>query len=461
MPLTNAQTRDIESVLHGYTPLHKLRETGPLIVEEGSGVHITDNTGKTYIEALSGLWCAGLGFGNEELVEAATEQLRRLPYYHLFGGKGYEQATELAETLKEKAPMPAARVFFASSGSEANDTQIKLAWYYNNARGKPEKKKIISRQKAYHGVTMVAGSLTGLPYAHGDFDLPFSFVKHTDCPHHYRFAEDGESEEEFVARIAGNLQKMIEEEGPETIAAFIAEPIMGAGGVIVPPESYFPTIQPILEEADIFVIDDEVINGFGRTGNWWGAETVGMKPKTLSCAKQMTAAYAPLSAVIIPQDMADAFEEQSKKLGTFGHGYTYGGHPVSCAVALKAIEIYERMNIVDKVRQLAPVMKARLDRLSDHPLVGHTRSAGLVGAVELMADGPARKPFNPKDTVGAKCGSFLEQHGVVTRAIVDTVAICPPMVITEADLNDLFDRMEKALDDTEAWVARESIRENA
>lgn len=461
MPLTNAQTRDIESVLHGYTPLHKLRETGPLIVEGGSGVHITDSSGKTYIEALAGLWCAGLGFANEELVEAASAQMRNLPYYHLFGGKGYEQATELAEKLKELAPMPAARVFFTSSGSEANDTQVKLAWYYNNARGKTAKKKIISRQKAYHGVTMVAGSLTGLPYAHGDFDLPFDFVKHTDCPHYYRFGEDGETEDEYVARIANNLEKLIEDEGADTIAAFIAEPVMGAGGVIIPPKSYFPTIQPILEAADILVIDDEVINGFGRTGNWWGAETVGMKPTTLSCAKQMTAAYAPLGAVVIPQEMADAFEEQSRKLGTFGHGYTYGGHPVSCAVALKAIEIYRRMDIVEVVRGLAPVMEARLARIAEHPVVGHTRSVGLIGAVELMADKAARKPFNPKDTVGAKCASFLEKHGVISRAIVDTVALCPPMIISAEELNDLFDRFEKALDDTEHWVNAENIRGNA
>ncbi len=458
MPLTNAQTRDVESVLHGYTPLHKLRENGPMIVEGGDGVHITDSSGKTYIEALSGLWCAGLGFGNEELIEAATEQLRRLPYYHLFGGKGYEQATELAEKLKEMAPMPAARVFFTSSGSEANDTQVKLAWYYNNARGKPEKKKIISRQKAYHGVTLVAGSMTGLPYAHADFDLPFDFIKHTECPHHYRFSEDGETEEEFSARLAHMLQELIDREGADTIAAFIAEPVMGAGGVIIPPQSYFPAIQPVLEAADIMVIDDEVINGFGRTGNWWGAETVGMTPTTLSCAKQLTSAYAPLGAVVIPQEMADAFEEQSRKLGTFGHGFTYGGHPVSCAVAVKAIEIYERMNIVERVRGLAPIMASRLEKLAEHPLVGNARSVGLIGAVELMADKATRKAFDPKATVGAKCVAMLEKHGVVSRAIVDNVALCPPMVISEADLNDLFDRLEKALDDTEHWVASEGLR---
>lgn len=461
MPLTNAQTRDIEAVLHPYTPLHTLRETGPLFMDKGSGVHLTDSSGKTYIEALSGLWCAGLGFGNQELVDAATEQMNRLPFYHLFGGKTYDVATELAEKLKEMAPMPTARVFFTSSGSEANDTQVKLAWYYNNARGKPAKKKIISREKAYHGVTLVTGSLTGLPFAHNDFDLPFDFVKHADCPHYYRFGADGETEEEYVSRLAGNLETLIEKEGADTIAAFIAEPVMGAGGVLIPPETYFPTIQPILEAADIIIISDEVINGFGRTGNWWGAETVGMKPTTISAAKQLTSAYAPLGAVMIPQEMADAFERQSAKLGTFGHGFTFGGHPVSCAVALKAIEIYERVNIVDKVRALAPVMEARLSRLADHPLVGQARSTGLIGAVELMADKAARKPFNPKDTVGAKCVAHLETRGVISRAIGDSVALCPPMIIEESELNEIFDQLEKALDDTEHWVSANSVRENA
>ena len=278
MPLTNVQARDLATILHPYTPLHTLPQTGPLVLDHGKGVFVYDTQGNEYIEGMSGLWCAGLGFGDAELIEAATEQMHKLPYYHLFGGKGMEPAIELGEKLKEIAPMPVSKVFFTSSGSEANDTQVKLAWYYNNALGRPEKKKIISRMKAYHGVTVMSGSLTGLPIVHGDFDLPVAGVLHTDCPHHYRFAEDGESEADFVARLAANLEALIEKEGPETIAAFIAEPIMGAGGVILPPEGYFQAIRPILSEHDILFIDDEVICGFGRTGNWWGAETYDSSP---------------------------------------------------------------------------------------------------------------------------------------------------------------------------------------
>src|SRR5690606_19656268 len=300
------------------------KTTGTLVIERGEGVYVYDTHGKAYIEGMSGLWCAGLGFGDAELIDAATRQLKELPYYHIFGAKGTEPAIELAEKLKEIAPVPMSKVFFTSSGSEANDTQVKLAWYMNNALGRPNKKKIISRQKAYHGVTIMAASLTGLPYNHIGWDLPVDRVVHTDCPHFYRFGEAGETEEQFVARLVKSLRDLIEREGPDTIAAMIAEPIMGAGGVIVPPMSYYGEIQKVLDEHDIMMISDEVINGFGRTGNWWGSQTMGMTPKTISAAKQLTSAYAPLGAVMVPQDVYDAYVSHSEKIGTFGHGYTYG-----------------------------------------------------------------------------------------------------------------------------------------
>ncbi len=458
MPLTNQQVRDIESVLHPYTPLHKLRETGTLVLEDGKGVFVYDSQGNEYIEGLSGLWCAGLGFGDEELIEAATEQLHKLPYYHLFGAKSTEPAIALAEKLKEIAPAPIGRVFFACSGSEANDTQVKLAWYYNNALGRPKKKKIISRMKAYHGVTIVSASLTGLPPNHREFDLPVDGVLHTDCPHHYRFAEDGETEQEFVTRLADNLRTLIEREDPDTIAAMIAEPVMGAGGVLIPPAGYFEAIQPILKEHDILLIDDEVICGFGRTGNMWGAQSLGMEPDTVSCAKQLTAAYAPLSAVMVPQYMMDAFEANAAKVGTFGHGFTYGGHPLGTAVGVKALEIYEKRDIVGKVRALTPLFAERMARIGDHPLVGEARCIGLVGGVELVANKATKQPFDPGRTVGLTCSGFAEKHGLISRAIGDTIAVCPPMIISESELNALFDRLEKALDDTEAWVAKNDMR---
>lgn len=409
-PLTNLQARDLDALVHPYSPLHKLRDNGPTIMASGKGVYITDTQGNEYIEGMAGLWCTGLGFGNEELIEAANRQLRALPYYHQFSGRGTEPAIELAEKLKEIAPAsssgPMSKVFYTSSGSEANDTQVKLMWYYNNALGRPKKKKIISRIKAYHGVTMMAASLTGLPYNHMDFDLPFAGILHTDCPHYYRFGKDGESEEEFVARLAKSLEEMIEREGGDTIAAMIAEPVMGAGGVLVPPKGYFEAIQPILKAHDILLIDDEVINGFGRTGEWFGATSHGMVPDTISVAKQMTSAYAPLGAVMIPDFMMDALEAQSAKIGTFGHGYTYGGHPLGCAVGAKTIEIYQRMDICGKVRSVTPLFEARLARLADHPMVGEVRNSGLMGGVELVADKSSKRSFNPKAGIGAQCAVF-------------------------------------------------------
>ncbi|MEZ5792437.1 MAG: aminotransferase [Nitratireductor sp.] len=458
-PLTNMQVRDLQSVLHPYTNLHKLKETGSLVISEGRGVHVFDAHGRDYIEGMSGLWCAGLGFGDKEMVEAAKEQLDKLPYYHLFTGRTTEPAVELAEKLKEIAPVPISHVFYTSSGSEANDTQVKLAWYYNNALGRPNKKKIISRVKAYHGVTVMAASLTGLPYNHIDFDLPVDKVLHTDCPHHYRFGMEGESEEEFLARLVASLEAMIEREGPETIAAFIAEPVMGAGGVILPPRGYFEAIRPILRQHDILMIADEVITGFCRTGNWWGSTTLNVEPDTISAAKQLTSAYAPLGAVMVPQKMMDAFEAQSAKLGTFGHGYTYGGHPLGCALGVKAIEIYQRRNILEHVRSLIPQFERRLKALGDHPMVGETRSCGLVGALEMVSSKQTRKPFDPKKAVGPTVVRMIQEHGLILRAIGDSIALCPPMIITEDELDTLFDRLELGLKDALAWAHHENLLE--
>lgn len=444
--LTNLQTRDLSSVLHPYSPLHKLKDIGPLLIEHGKGIFVYDTNGNEYIEAMAGLWCTGLGFGDEELIEAAEAQLRSLPYYHQFTGRGTEPALELAEKLKELAPVPISHVFYTSSGSEANDTQIKLIWYYNNAMGRPKKKKIISRVKGYHGVTLMSASLTGLPANHLDFDLPFDGILHTDCPHYYRFGEDGESESEFVARLAKNLEALIEKEGGDTIAAMIAEPVMGAGGVIVPPSGYFEAIQPILSAHDIHLIGDEVITGFGRTGEWWGAQSHNMVPGSISVAKQLTSAYAPLGAVMIPQFMMDAFVSQSEKIGTFGHGFTYGGHPLGCALGVKAIELYQKRDILSHVRSVIPQFESRLARISEHPLVGEVRNSGLMAGIELVADKTTKQPFDPKSGVGFKAAMACQSEGVLLRAIVDTLALCPPMIITSDEIDLLFDGLERALD---------------
>ena len=454
-PLSNAQARDVEALLHPYTNAVQHRKTGPHVIETGEGVYVYDEDGKRYIEGMAGLWCAGLGFGDAELIDAAKEQLDKLPYYHLFGGRSFEPAIELAEKLKDLAPVPVSKVIYQSSGSEANDTQIKLAWYYNNARGKPEKKKIISRVKGYHGVTIVSASLTGLPYNHKHFDLPVDRIMHTGTPHFWRESRDGETEAEFTARLAAELEEMIIREDPDTVAAFIAEPVMGAGGVIVPPSGYFQAIQPILEKYDILCIDDEVICGFGRTGNWFGAETFGMQPTSISMAKQLTAAYAPLSAVAINTDMAEAIESQSGDVGVFGHGFTYGGHPLGCAMGVKTLEIYEKRGIVDHVRAMAPLFESHLKRLEGHPLVGEARSAGLMGGLELSPDPSTAAMFATPGKVAPYLSNELLKHGVILRAIGDTLAFCPPMIITEDEINALFEPIETALDATAAWAKAE------
>ena len=459
-PLSNLAARDVETLVHPYIDLASFRETGPLIFERAKGVYVYDTDGKSYIEGMSGLWCTALGYGNEELVEAATAQMHKLSFAHLFSGRSHDPAIELAEKLKEIAPVPISKVFFCSSGSEANDTQVKLVWYLNNALDRPKKKKIVSRVKAYHGVTVAAASLTGLPGNHHDFDLPLPGFLHAGCPHHYRFAQAGESGEDFAARLAGELDALIESEGPDTVAAFIAEPVMGAGGVIVPPPGYFEKIMAVCAKHDVFMISDEVICGFGRLGTAFGCEKLGFAPHSISIAKALSSAYLPIAGVMIPEALYQALLVESKKIGTFGHGFTYGGHPVSAAVALKAIEIYRRERIFDRAARLAPQFQARLRALNEHPLVGEARGLGLIGAVELVADKPTKRSFAPQRAVGPRVVQFAEAEGLIVRAVAgDILTLCPPLIISEAEIDALFDRLRRALDNTLDWVVRERIAE--
>ncbi len=457
MPLTNAQVRDVETLIHPYTNLDAHRENGPLVFDRGEGIYLYDSNGNKMMEGLAGLWCTSLGYGNRELIDAATRQMETLTYSHIFTGKSHEPAIALAEKLKEIAPVPISKIFFTCSGSEANDTQVKLIWYMNNALGRPEKKKIISRIKGYHGVTVASASLTGLPPNHIDWDLPIKNILHTDCPHHYRFAEPGETEEEFASRLANNLEEMIIREGPETVAAFIAEPVMGAGGVIVPPATYFEKIQAVLHKYDVYFISDEVICGFGRTGNMFGCQTYGFEPNSISVAKALSSAYMPIGACMIAEDMYQAMLDESRKVGTFGHGYTYSGHPVSCAVALKTLEIYERDKMVQSVRDKMPLFQKRLHAFADHPLVGEARGVGLVGAVELVANKATKQAFDPKAAVGAKLVGFLQEEGLILRAMGDNIGICPPLVITDDEINALFDMLGRGLDRVHQWARQEGL----
>jgi 4-aminobutyrate--pyruvate transaminase len=456
--LSNLATRDVETLVHPYINLAAFRENGPLIIERGQGVYVYDTDGKPYLEGMAGLWCTSLGYGNEELVEAAAAQMRKLSFAHLFTGKSHDPAIELAEKLKEIAPVPISKVFFCNSGSEANDTQVKLVWYLNNALGRPNKKKIVSRMKGYHGVTVVAASLTGLPGNHRDFDLPLPGFLHAACPHHYRLAEDGESEEQFATRLAAELDALIVKEDPETVAAFIAEPVMGAGGVIVPPRTYFEKIMSVCAKYDVFMISDEVICGFGRLGTTFGCEKLGFRPHSISIAKALSSAYLPIAGVMIPEDLYQAMLVESKKIGLFGHGFTYGGHPVSAAVALKTIEIYARDRIVEKVAALAPKFQAGLRTLGEHPLVGEARGLGLIGGLELVADKQSKRAFASQHGVSARAVQFAEAEGLIVRSVVgDVLTLSPPLIISAAEIDLLFERLARALDKTLDWVTRERL----
>lgn len=441
--------KDIAYTLHPYTHLAVHEEKGPLIMTRGEGIYLWDEQGKRYLEGLAGLWCTGLGFSEQRLIDAAVRQLQTLPYSQTFAHRATPAAIEAAEKLISLAPNGLSKAFFVNSGSEAVDSAIKFVWYYNNALGRPQKKKIISRLRGYHGVTIAGGSLTALPSVQNGFDLPIAGMLHTDTPSYYRNALPNESETAFVERLAANLEALIQAEGPDTVAAFIAEPVMGAGGVITPPKGYFEKIQAVLKRHDILLIADEVICGFGRTGNWWGSQTYGMQPDMVTCAKQLTSAYMPMAAVLISEPIYQAFVEQSKLLQTFGTGYTYGGHPVAAAVALETMKIYEERDIPGYVRRQEPHFQGRLQALADHPLIGEARGVGLIGGLEIVADKSTREQFPPELKVNAQIVGKAMAHGLIVRPLPgDSIGICPPMIIQPTEIDELFDLLTRALDET-------------
>ncbi len=455
----SAAARDIANVLHPYTDLKMHQEAGPVIITRGEGVRVWDDTGKSYIETVAGLWCASLGFSNERLAKAAYDQMLKLPFYHSFTAKSHEPLIDLSEMLIARAPVPMSKVFFANSGSEANDTAIKMAWYYNNALGRPLKKKMIGRIKGYHGITLAAASLTGLPNNHRSFDLPLPGFLHTMTPHYYHGAEAGESEEQFATRCAEALDALIIAEGPDTVAAFIAEPVMGAGGVIVPPAGYFEKIQAVLKKHDVLMIVDEVICGFGRTGNYWGSTTMGIQPDILTCAKALSAAFMPISAVMVNDRVFQALASESHAIGTFGHGYTYSGHPVPAAVAIETLRIYDEIDIVGQVRAVGPHLQSELRRrFEGHELVGEVRGIGMIAAIELVADRAAHTNFDPALKVGARLTKLCEAHGVIARALPsDALAFSPPLIMTAPEVDEVLDGVERALDELTVQLRRERI----
>ncbi len=460
-PLNSLAARDVRSVIHPFTDLAHHVEEGPLLLSRGEGVYVIDEHGYRYLEGMAGLWCAHLGFSEARLVDAAREQMDRLPTYHMFGGKSHRPAIELAERLLAIAPVPMSKVLFTSSGSEANDTAIKLVRYYHHAVGKPDKRKIIARERAYHGATVAGASLGGLPHVHRDFGLPLEGFLHAGCPHYYRHAQPGETEETFAARLAAELERLILREGPDTVAAFIAEPLMGAGGVIMPPATYFKQVQAVLQKHDVLLIADEVITGFGRTGEMFGCQTFDIQPDLITIAKGLSAGYMPIGGVLISEPIYQVMLEQSRKIGTFGHGFTYSGHPVCAAVALRALEVYEEDELLNHVRAVAPHFAARIMELTSHPLVGHGRVSGLVGAIELMADPTQKVPFDPAFKIGARVVEHALDYGVILRPLGDVISFCPPLIIRGAEIDFLFDAVTRALDRVAAEIGGDGRRQVA
>lgn len=450
--------KDLSSYIHPFTNLARHQEIGPMVIARGDGIRIVDSEGKSYIEAMSGLWSAGLGFSEKRLVEAATRQLQTLPYYHSFSHKAHAPGIELAAKLAELAPGELNHVHFTNSGSEANDTVVKLLWYMNNALGRPKKKKFLARNQGYHGSTVASGSLTGLPASHRDFDLPAIPVRHLTCPHFYRFGLPGETEIEFSARLARELEQVILEEGPETIAAFIGEPLIAAGGVIPAPEGYWKHVQEICRRYDILIVVDEIITAFGRLGEMFGSIHYGIKPDIMVLSKQLTSSYQPLAAIVVTDAINDILVEQSRRLGSFVHGFTTTGHPVATAVALENVKIIEERGIVEHVRKIGPTFQEELRRFSSHPLVGEIRGTGLVGGIELVADKTSRKTFDQRGALGAFIFRRAHDHGLIVRAIYDTIAFCPPLITTEDEVALIFEAFGKTLEEAAVWSRSEGLK---
>ncbi|MFA7436692.1 aspartate aminotransferase family protein [Castellaniella sp.] len=435
--LSPLASSDAQHQLHSYTNMVQLRKEGSMIIERGDGIYVFDQAGKRYIEGLSGLWSVALGFSEPRLAEVAYKQMKELPFYHTFSHKTNIPSIELANKLVQLTRGKMAQAFFTNSGSEANDTIVKLVWYYNNALGRKDKKKIIARKLGYHGVTIAAGSLTGMERNHKDFDLPLPRILHTSTPYWYRNAQPGESEADYATRCAQELEDMILREGPDTVAAFIGEPIIGAGGVIVPPDTYWQKVQEVCRKYDVLVIADEVITAFGRTGHMFASDLYDIKPDFMTLSKQITSSYLPLSAVLMNQKVADVISNHSGTVGVFGHGYTASGHPVCTAVGLENIHIIEERNLVENARTTGKVLQDGLRTLADHPLVGEVRGEGLIAAVELVADKKTRAPFDPALKVGPRLQQRCQDNGLILRGIGESIAFCPPLITTAQQAEDI------------------------
>jgi len=432
---------NLKAFAHGEAPCR--------IIEGGEGVHVVDRDGRRSLDAFAGLYCVNVGYGRKEIADAVYRQMQELAYYHAYVGHSSQPAIELSRRLIELAPAGMSRVYYGLAGSDANETQIKLVWYMNNVLGRPEKKKIISRERGYHGSGLMTGSLTGLPLFHKAFDLPLDRVLHTMCPHYWKYAEEGESERDFAKRCAAELERLILDEGPETVAAFIAEPVMGTGGLIPPPEGYWDEIQAVLKKYDVLLIADEVVTGFGRLGTWFGSDYFGMRPDLITVAKGLTSAYLPLSGVIIGERVWQALEQGSEQFGAIGHGWTYSAHPTCVAAALANLEIIEREDLLANVRDVGPyLLRSLKEAVADHPLVGEVRGVGMLAAVELVKDKAERRFFEPQGKVGAAVAAACLERGMIARPMPhgDIVGFAPPLVLTRAEADRIVEITKAAVD---------------
>ncbi|AOU97095.1 hypothetical protein BI364_02925 [Acidihalobacter yilgarnensis] len=449
--LAELEAADRAYVLHPSTQLkahaHGL-SGGPQIITGGQGATIRDAHGNEFLDGFAGLYCVNIGYGRTEVADAISRQAHALAYYHSYAGYSNEPLIELSERLIRMAPAGMSRVYYGLSGSDANETQIKLVWYYNNILGRTTKKKIISRHRAYHGSGVMTGSLTGLPVFHQAFDLPMPQIRHTLTPHYYRREDAGMSELEFSQYCADELERMILEEGPDTVAAFIGEPVLGTGGIIPPPEGYWEAIQAVLHRYDILLIADEVITGFGRLGTPFGCDRYGIEPDLMTLAKGLTSAYAPLSAVMVGDRVWRVLEEGADRLGALGHGWTYSGHPLGTAAALANLDIIEREGLIEKARTTGDYLLSSLrEALKDSPIVGEVRGAGMLAAVEFARDPAARLPFAPKYKVGVHVYEACRARGVLARAMPhgDILGFAPPLVLTHAEADRIIETTREAV----------------
>ncbi len=429
---------DRGAVFHPFTSVADHLRDGPLVMAEGKGVRLKDINGREYLDGMAGLWCVNLGYGRNEICDAIAAQSRRLSYFHTFNSMSIDVVVECAQALLARTPSPMSRVFFGTSGSDANETQLKLIWYYNNLLGRPQKKKVIARWNGYHGSGVATASLTGLPGMHTLFDLPIARILHTTCPHHYRQAPEGMSEREFSAKCARDLEELIVREGPDTVAAFFAEPVMGAGGLIPPPDGYFEAIVPVLRRHDVLLVMDEVVSGFGRLGHYWGCQALGLEPDLLTAAKGITSGYFPMSACFISPKIWQVIESESPKAGLFGHGYTYSAHPVGAAASLAALKITDDEHVIEHVAKLAPYFQSAMRAaVGDHPLVGEIRGRGLLIGIELVKDRATKAAFPRESLVGRRLLRSLLQRGLISRALGDTMVFAPPLIITHEQVDEL------------------------